>query len=116
MDGMAQNVLVIASDHATASSIGASLPEPAEHPFVSVGGRDLSSALARLAQGGIDAILLDPFLPDSQGIATFDQILAAARRIPILVVTDRGEEDIARQAVEHGAKDRVLKEHIDRYS
>ncbi len=116
MDGTAQNILVIASDRALASAIGASLAEPAEDCFSTVWARDLSSGLARLTEGGIDAVLLDLFLPDSQGIATLDRILAAAHRIPILVVTDRGGEEIARQAVQRGAKERVLKERIDRYS
>jgi diguanylate cyclase (GGDEF)-like protein/PAS domain S-box-containing protein len=116
MDGTAQNVLVITSDHATASTIAASLAEPAEHSFVAVSVRDLSSALARLAEGGIDAVLLDLFLPDSRGVATLDRILVAARRTPILVVTNRGGEDVARQAVQRGATDRMLKERIDRYS
>jgi diguanylate cyclase (GGDEF)-like protein/PAS domain S-box-containing protein len=60
--------------------------------------------------------VLDLFLPDSQGIDSFDEVFLAARRVPIIVLETSDDEDIARQAVQRGAKDRVLKESIDRYS
>jgi diguanylate cyclase (GGDEF)-like protein/PAS domain S-box-containing protein len=116
MDRDAYSVLVIANDPAAAATIRAALAAPAENPCAIIWARDLSTGLARLADGGIELILLDLSLPDSQGIATFDQVFAAARRVPILVLAGRDEGDIARQAVQRGAKDRVLKEHIDRYS
>jgi len=72
----------------------------------------LVTGVARLLEGGIDAILLDLFLPDSKGIDSFDEIFVEARRIPILVFTDREHEEVARTAVQHGAKDRVLKGHL----
>jgi diguanylate cyclase (GGDEF)-like protein/PAS domain S-box-containing protein len=116
MESTTRNVLVIGNDPAAAEAIRAALAEPAEDRYATVWVSDLSPALARVGEGGIDIILLDLFLPDSHGIATFDQVFVAARRVPVLVLTGRGQEDIAREAVRHGAKDRVLKEHIDRYS
>jgi DNA-binding NarL/FixJ family response regulator len=68
---------------------------------------------ARLFAGGIDAILLDLFVPGSQGIDSFDEVFLAARRIAIVVLTEQDQEEVAREAVQRGAKDRVLKRPID---
>ena len=56
----------------------------------------LSGGLERLGAGGIDLVLLDLFLPDSQGIATFDKLLLAASHIPILILcglSDDGDSE-----------------------
>jgi diguanylate cyclase (GGDEF)-like protein len=60
--------------------------------------------------------VLDLFLPDSQGIETFDTLLGAAVRIPILVLSRSQDEDIARLAVQCGAQDYLLKDRLDGYS
>jgi len=115
MSNNANNVLVVGKDPATAARIGVALADPTDLCEM-IWVRDLATAIARLGEGGIDAILLDLVLPDSQGIDSFDEIFLAARRVPILILEGADDEDIARQAVQRGAKDRVLKEHIDRYS
>src|SRR5206468_3031609 len=116
MDGSAHSVIVITDDPAAAARIRAALAESPGNAYAATCAGDLSTGLSRLGEGRIDAILLDLFLPDSQGIATFEHVFAAARRVPILVLEGGDDEDIARQAVQRGAKDRVLKERIDRYS
>jgi DNA-binding NarL/FixJ family response regulator len=70
----------------------------------------LSEGLERLSKKGIAAILLELYLPDSEGLATFDRLFAAALDIPILIVAQ------ARQAVGRGAQDYLLPTHIDGYS
>jgi diguanylate cyclase (GGDEF)-like protein/PAS domain S-box-containing protein len=67
------------------------------------------------AEQAAEAILLDLFLPDSQGIETFDRILAAAAHIPILVLTTLQNEDTAKLAVVRGAHDYLLKNRLDAY-
>jgi diguanylate cyclase (GGDEF)-like protein/PAS domain S-box-containing protein len=113
---MNHHVLFIGNDPAVAEAIQEALAQPGDEPPTPVWVRSLADGVARLAERGIDAILLDLFLPDSQGIDTFDEVFRAAGRVPILVLTARADEELARQAVQRGAKDRVLKEHIDRYS
>jgi diguanylate cyclase (GGDEF)-like protein/PAS domain S-box-containing protein len=85
----------------------------------------LSEGLERLAQerakpgaaaDGIAAIILDLFLPDSQGIETFDRLFQAAPHIPILVLATSANEAIAKLAVQHGAQDYLLKQRLDGYS
>ena len=116
MNDSAMNALVISSDPAAAATIRETLEQPDEDPATAIRVQNLSAGVARLGDGGIDIILLDPALPDSQGIDSFDEIFLAAHNVPVLVLTSRDDEDIARLAVRRGAKDRVLKEHIDRYS
>ena len=110
------NALVVSNDPAAAATIREALEQPDEDPVTAIWVQNLCAGVARLGDGGIDIILLDPALPDSQGIDSFDEIFLAGRSVPILILTSREDEDIARLAVHRGAKDRVLKEHIDRYS
>jgi diguanylate cyclase (GGDEF)-like protein/PAS domain S-box-containing protein len=77
---------------------------------------NLAEGLHRLKQRGVAAILLNLFLPDSRGIDTFDKTLAAAGNIPILVMCCANNESIGSLAVEHGAHDFLLKDHLDKYS
>ncbi len=72
----------------------------------------LSEGLERLSRNGVAAVLLDLNLPDSQGLATFEQVWRAASHVPILVITSPDDQDIARQAVKRGAQDCLLKAHL----
>jgi diguanylate cyclase (GGDEF)-like protein len=71
---------------------------------------ELSHALARLTQGGIDAVLLDLDLPDSQGIVTFERTFAFAPDVPIIVLTEEEDEEVAVSTVQGGAQDYLVKE------
>ena len=73
----------------------------------------LSEGLLRLEQPGVVAILLNLFLPDSQGIDTFDKAHAAAGHVPILVLCGENNEDTCRLAIEHGADDFLPSDHLD---
>lgn len=64
----------------------------------------------------IAAIVVDLFLPDSQGIESFDKLFRASPHVPILVVGRLRDEDVARQAVQRGAQDYLLDELLDGYS
>ena len=73
----------------------------------------LSKGLDRLAAGGIDAVLLDLGLPDSQGLSTFEKIHAAAKQVPILILTAFKDDALALEAVRRGAQDYLIKGKID---
>ena len=75
----------------------------------------LSRGINRLTKGGIAAVLLDLGLPDCQGIETFEALFKVAPLVPILVLADRENEDIAWQATQRGAQDHLLKDHLDGY-
>ena len=77
------------------------------------GAGELSGALERLSAGGVDAVILDPDLPDSQGIVTFERMYAFAPDVPVIVLTNNGEDDLAVRAVQGGAQDCMRKDEAD---
>jgi PAS domain S-box-containing protein len=73
----------------------------------------LSTALARLAQGDTDVILLDLSLPDSQGLDGLNKICAQAPKVPIVVLSGLSDEAVAINAVQEGAQDYLVKGSVD---
>jgi diguanylate cyclase (GGDEF)-like protein/PAS domain S-box-containing protein len=113
---MDHNVLLIEDDPAVARVCQEGLADASDGPFIVEWVRRLSDGLERLSKGGIEAVLLDLFLPDSQGINTFGMLSLAAPGVPILVLGSLGDEDIAKEAVNRGAQDYLLKIRLDSYS
>jgi len=72
----------------------------------------VSQALARLNQGGVDLVLLDLDLPDSQGMVTFERTYAFAPDVPIIVLTNRDDESLAVSTVQGGAQDYLVKQEL----
>ncbi len=72
----------------------------------------LQAGLDRLAEGGVDAALLDLFLPDSEGLETFVQIHSRSPHLPIVVLTGLRDEEIAAKAVRQGAQDYLRKDSL----
>lgn len=65
----------------------------------------------RLAQGGMfDAIVLDHFLPDADGLEILPQLLACEGGAPVVYVTGAQESRIAVAALKTGAADYVIKD------
>jgi PAS domain S-box-containing protein len=69
----------------------------------------LAAALTRLAQPGMDLVLLDLALPDSQGLATVARIVRDHPALPVIVLTGRDDDAVARAALTAGAKDYLVK-------
>ena len=113
---MDHNVLLIEDDPAVARVIQEALADASDDPFIVEWVRQLSDGLERLSKGGMAAVLLDLFLPDSKGINTFGVLSLAAPGVPILVLGGLGDEDIAKEAVNRGAQDYLLKIRLDSYS
>jgi len=67
-----------------------------------------NAALAALAKGGIDAVLLDLGLPDRDGIELVGSIRAGSR-VPVIVLTARSETSEKIAALDLGADDYVTK-------
>ena len=106
------NVLVLEHDPEGLQDLRASL-QTAEHPPVEVEHvRELSDAMARLSEGGIDVVLMDLDLPDSQGVVSFERLYAFAPDVPIVVLTDDDDEDVALATVQGGAQDYLVRDEV----
>jgi signal transduction histidine kinase/DNA-binding response OmpR family regulator len=73
----------------------------------------LSAGLARLSEGGIDVVLLDLTLPDSDGIDTLVKVCAQDAAVPVVVLTIRDDESWDTQAMQLGAQDYLIKGRLD---
>ena len=77
---------------------------------------DLGSLLGMLSAGSADAIILDPDLPDSMGLATIAAVTSAAPSSAVIVVSDRENEHMAVDAIRLGAQDFIPTTRADRYT
>ena len=69
----------------------------------------LAEALVLVKSGEFDVILSDLALPDSEGLDSVRQLLVAAPRIPLLVLTANDDERMGIAAVMEGAQDYMQK-------
>ena len=107
------NVLLVEDNPGDARLIREMLAEASHTPTCLVHRDRLGSALQRLREPGIDAVLLDLGLPDSQGLETFCAVRAVAPRLPIVVLSGDTDTSLALRAVREGAQDYLLKGHVD---
>ena len=69
----------------------------------------LKEAIDTIGKNHIDAILLNPSLPDSQGLETLQLIRKRNRALPIVVFTDTDNKSLALQTLRAGAQDYLIK-------
>jgi two-component system KDP operon response regulator KdpE len=70
---------------------------------------DAAGALAAIAAHPPDLVLLDLGLPDADGIEVIRKLRAAGNRVPIVVLSSRGDERGKVEALDLGADDYVTK-------
>ncbi len=73
----------------------------------------VAEAAERLRQGGIDLVMSDLSLPDSQGMETFDKLRAAAPQVPVILLSGHDDETLAVETVHRGAQDYLVKGRVD---
>ena len=76
---------------------------------------DVAQGIERLKDGGIQLILLDLSLPDSDGLETFIRVLEAAPEIPLIVLSGLNDVALAIETVQLGAQDYLVKGHVDNH-
>jgi diguanylate cyclase (GGDEF)-like protein/PAS domain S-box-containing protein len=86
---------------------------PGEERFRVRSVKTVSGVPDQLQKGSFQAIIFDLDGSKARGLADFESLLTAARRIPILVLCDAGTNQLARQAVGRGAKDYILKSLLE---
>jgi two-component sensor histidine kinase len=73
------------------------------------------AGLARIAQGGIDVIGLDQYMPGLDGLETLERIQAIANAPPVVFVTASQDSKIAVTALKAGAADYLVKDTLGEY-
>jgi PAS domain S-box-containing protein len=102
-------VLIVEDNPAEADLIMEVLNETGPVRFKVESVSRLSGALRRLEGGGIDVVLLDLGLPDSQGLNTVVAVKSAAPQVPIVVLTGYDDEATGQAALREGAQDYLVK-------
>ena len=108
-----QTVLLVEDNTGDARLFREYLADPAGASFRLVHAANLTEGLARLAEGGIDLVLLDLSLPDSPMAETFKRAKAAAPDVPIIVMSGLDDEQHAIETVQQGAQDYLVKAFVD---
>ena len=108
-------MLLIAADADEAARVLGELGSVTEERFRMEWVTELSSGIERLRDGDVRATVLDLNLPGVQAAETFDRVFQAAPGVPILILSEADTEATARQAVDRGAQDYLLKEQADGY-
>ncbi len=104
-------VLLIGSEQECASLRGM-LSQEKSSSFAVECAKKLRAGLERFSKGGIDVILLDLDLPDSQGLGTLEKVYACAVNIPIIIIASVANEALAANALRKGAQEYLVKEEM----
>ncbi len=112
---MSYRVLILTGVEEDAHTLETVLAKAGDGPFKTERLQRLEDAVALIATGEIDAVLVDLTLPDSEGIATFDAIMDADAEMPIMILSANEEEALAIEAVQRGAQGYLSKGYFKSY-
>ncbi|MBW3581668.1 MAG: response regulator [Euryarchaeota archaeon] len=102
-------ILIVEDDPVFARLVETTLAVSRRARFATQSVPRLDAAIALLKRDPFDVVLLDLDLPDSQGMDTVRQAIAATPHIPIVVMTGHDDEQTALDAMRHGAEDYLMK-------
>ena len=105
------NILIVEDNSTDAELVAGILDthQPTSEEYIYSFADSLAKATKMLEELRFDVILLDLFLPDSEGLETVKKIWARTRNTPIVVLSGTADKDVAIQAVREGAQDYLTK-------
>jgi sigma-B regulation protein RsbU (phosphoserine phosphatase) len=112
MDTPQITVLLIEDNPGDIRLIRELLREAAPTPFQVIATERLAPGLERLEAGGIDVVILDLSLVETQGLETFHRVHAHAPDVPIVVLTAWADLTVAVAALQEGAQDYLVKGQV----
>jgi sigma-B regulation protein RsbU (phosphoserine phosphatase) len=112
MDIRKIKILLIEDDPVDVSLLQNSLQKSGGGRFDLEVAGSLADALARLGRAPPDLALTDLNLPDSNGLDTFKAVKAAARDVPVIILSGVDDETTAVNAVHAGAEDYLVKDRL----
>jgi diguanylate cyclase (GGDEF)-like protein len=109
-------LLIVEDDPASARLLQELLETSTEPRFEVRHVTTAADACAQVNHGGIDVVLLDLGLPDASDLQALARLEQCVQEIPVIVLTGRGDESLAREALHRGAEDYLLKGSVDHNS
>jgi PAS domain S-box-containing protein len=109
----ALRVLLVDGDSTFAGRVVESLQHHESGPSTVTMSSSADEAVARLGAGEFDAIVLDPDLPDSDGLSTVRRVAASAGGSPIIILTSASSETTKSAALREGADEYLAKQGLD---
>lgn len=73
---------------------------------------NMETAIARLQQQPFDCVFLDDCLPDGDGLTLVRQVRSLGLKVPLIVLTGEGDEEIAVELMKAGASDYISFEKV----
>lgn len=73
----------------------------------------LDAAFGFLDRGDIDCVILDLQLPDSAGRETFEKLVKRHPEVPVVVMTNNKDRELALDMIQKGAQEFVIKNYTD---
>jgi len=107
-------ILLIEDNPGDARLIAEYLSPPGDAGFEVTVSKRLESGKILLDKEAFAAVLLDLSLPDSEGLATLEQIQEHASSVPIIVLTGLDSDVVGIAALQKGAQDYLFKGDADR--
>ena len=106
-------VLLIEDNPGDARLLREMFHEQDSHPIDLAHVESMGEAERYLTERSVDIIVLDPGLPDTQGLESVRRIRVAAPQIPLVVLTGLDDDIFAAQALRDGAQDYLIKNQIE---
>lgn len=104
--------ILLIEDSPREASLFEQFLQQAEETFEVIHVTRLDEGFSRL-QEKIGVVLLDLDLPDSQGIETIRALHARSPHIPVVVLSDRVDRNLASRVIQEGAQDCLPKSNVD---
>ncbi|VXD19234.1 Two-component hybrid sensor and regulator [Planktothrix serta PCC 8927] len=106
-------ILLIEDSLAEARLLQELLKDSLGEPFSLVHVKRLGEALNQLNDSIFDVVLLDLTLPDSQGLESLARLIEQVPSLPIVVLTNTNDDELAIKAVRQGAQDYLVKRQVN---
>lgn len=115
MESKPIRVLLIEDNPADARLLQQALNDQKEAVFELTHVDHLSDGVKLLAEGGVDLVLVDLMLPDSQGLDSLRAVRKQDPKVPMVVLTASDDQEQALKALQSGAQDYLVKGYVQVY-
>jgi diguanylate cyclase (GGDEF)-like protein/PAS domain S-box-containing protein len=112
MTQVSVRVLLIEDDHVEAELISRELSRVPQDQISIDHVLCLADAIGRLVAQSYDIVLLDLGLPDGSGLSNLHHVQSVAPNLPVVILTNREDEQGAVASLAQGAQDYLIKRHI----